>query len=388
MKVDGTTVIVSGDQLASPITLKKVTTVSGYAATYELQNGAGAKIGDAINLFQDQFLSGARYDATTEEIVLDFIVANPAGGTSAGTVRCPVSGLVQEFDGVYGVAIDYVANGNSKIKGVIDGTNNDGYLKLGANGFYTSGIDTAITAATSDIAADVVTLSTNLGTVSGNLNTVSGELDALEARITGTIDAAAVAGDAIPDAGAVSAFVDDKISDLAGDTTDGLETLSAALSGYLSANAVSSEFAAQDGRLDTLEAKTSDTIETGDLVKWDGSKYADANVAVSTAKVTSSSTDTQLPTAKAVYDSIDSAISCFVTGDSLTSGKIVLGSGDKAVETSGVGILKDSGTWSDIDDSNVPTVAKVDSYINDDLSGILTAVNALKTAIDGNSPVA
>lgn len=164
--VDGKTIINKAARLRSGLTIAKLGTPSaGFAASYQLQDADGTAIGDTINIFKDQFLSGATYDSVNEKIVLTFIVADPAGTDIAQTVEINAHDLVHELSGSNAIGVTDVQDGQSEISLKLDettaghetGTGN--FLSITANGLLLSGVQAAINAANSDALSSLHELS-------------------------------------------------------------------------------------------------------------------------------------------------------------------------------------------------------------------------------------
>lgn len=167
--VDGDTIVLSGaeNRITANLALKKLATAeTGYAASYQLQTAGGTVLGDTINIFKDQFLSGATYDASTEEIILNFIVADPAGTDAAAQIKIPVSGLVHEYEGSDAITVDWdgtTTAGKTSISLKLDNAGED-FLSITSNGLLLSGVQEAIDAAKGEEATELAELS---GKVSG-----------------------------------------------------------------------------------------------------------------------------------------------------------------------------------------------------------------------------
>ena len=133
-----------------------------------------------------------------------------------------------------------------------------------------------------------------------------------------------------------------------------------------------------------FEAKTSGSYTTDNLLKWVGSKYADAGVKTSTTL--DATKDTEVPTSKAVGTAITNATSGFVSGSSMTSGQIVLAKGAQEVETTGLTVLKATDStpatsFVTSDDANIPTVGAVTEYVEDGLAALNTAIGTFNTSL-------
>lgn len=258
-RYDGTTISSDANGLKSLLTLKKLGTAeSGYAASYQLQNGSGTAVGDTINIPKDQFLSGASYDATTEKLVLTFAIKGEGDATIASTVDVPVADMVHEYQGSDAVDVTITTDGDSTIS-----------LKL-----------------------DTSTTGTEVGTgkflsVTSNGLLLSGVQEAIDAAST--------------------------------DATAGLTALSSALTNYLSGNAVANEFTAVDGRLDALETKTSATIATDSIVVGGATGYADGGATLGkTAKDVTNDTAAESATVMASEKTVEDSIMGLIGATSVT----------------------------------------------------------------------
>ena len=165
---------------------------------------------------------------------------------------------------------------------------------------------------------------------------------------------------------------------------NGLTTLSSALTNYLSANAVSNEFAAVDGRLDALEAATSGGLS---------GVAANTNIIIGagTAEQVKSSdytlgTGTFAATPDATTVATEAGVSGFVYSKvNAAADKIVLGNDANSTKDSGVAI-KAQGSETAVQmaadsDTEVPTSKAVATYVNDGLAELLVDVNTLKNSI-------
>ena len=106
-----------------------------------------------INIVKDQFLSGAAYDAATEELVLTFTV--PSGSL---VTRINVHDMVHEYTGSDAITVADTQNGNSAISLKLDSTGED-FLSITANGLLLSGVQAAIDAAKGEETAKLAELS-------------------------------------------------------------------------------------------------------------------------------------------------------------------------------------------------------------------------------------
>ena len=269
--VDGTTIVLSGSgdtaKLATGLTLVKIgdaSTTEGKAASYELQDANGTKIGDRIEIDKDRFLKDATfgwaaYESGTTTVdgstfvlpgseststpvpVIRFRVFTKDEGTDSdaaeSTFYVDCHTFYREYDAQNGVEI---VSGNV-IEGVVDSRSEMVYtgignsfpvLSVGSSGFKVDhiqdAIDNAVRAehntaffAIEDLESDVLafasntsaavnTLNTRIETVAGNAQTaISNAVENLTSQISGVVTNADTATKAL---GAAIDSLDNNVS--------------------------------------------------------------------------------------------------------------------------------------------------------------------------------
>lgn len=357
---DGKIDILSGalEQLtvgATTYQLSAINATSGYAASYQLmetKNGETIPLENSIiNIPKDQFLSAAVYNASTESIDLTFAVSGYPTLTSI-----PVTGLVHEFEGVSGVAINYNANGTkSQIKGVVDSTS-EAFLTVGANGFKISGVSTAINNAVTSATSG---LSNRLDTVEGNITTLSSDLGTATGNIA-------------------------TLSSGLGTATGNITTLSSNL-GTLS------------GKVSSLETKTGDTITSGHLVASNGTKYVDSGMlygadntlssafGVNHANTLATEVATKNYVAGAIAAANSSASGAYIPKVTGENGEVPKFKSDGTLESTNKTVGNSTTTAATFGTANVlADEAAVKNFVEDGLSSLLTKIEALQEKITGN----
>ena len=114
--------------------------LSYVAATGSLQllDAAGNKIGDAISLPLEQFVTAGEYNAETKEIVLYFDEAK------TNSVKIPVGALVDVYTGVDGSSVKVEVSGDNKITATVKVSAETGNcLVLKPDGIYVAAPDLA-----------------------------------------------------------------------------------------------------------------------------------------------------------------------------------------------------------------------------------------------------
>lgn len=224
--VDGSTIILSGEgntaKLASGLTIVKLNTATtGKAASYELHDANGQKIGDTIDIDKDRFLKDATFGWATDSAGTGFVVPNEqTEATTVPVIRFRVftksegtdssdaettfyvdcTTFYREYTAQNGVAI---VSGNV-ISGVVDTTASEKVftakntstpvLSVGAAGFKVTNIqaaiDNAVTAEHETASAAIKDLE---GDVKAFANNTSAAVDALNTRIETVADNAQTA---------------------------------------------------------------------------------------------------------------------------------------------------------------------------------------------------
>lgn len=201
----------TSDGLATTIELKKVKTEAGFAATYELQGIGGTKLGDAINIPQDQMLSGVEFvqgsGSGDDALRFTFYVIDPTGtAPSTQVLDVPLSGLFDEYTPGAGISLSATATG-IEIAGVVDPGADNEFLSIGTKGFKVSGVTNAINAA-SGYALDQAKAYTDdaISGVNDDIEYVSGVVDAVSGVLSGAIDGVIVSGTAPESAASFNRF--------------------------------------------------------------------------------------------------------------------------------------------------------------------------------------
>jgi Flp pilus assembly pilin Flp len=148
------------------IKLVKTDATEGFAASYAL-SGANGILGDTINIPKDQFLSGATYNANTEQLEFTFAIntidAEGKITTTAKVVEIDAKDLVHEYESGNGIFVGNTVDGQSVISGVVAQTS-EAFLSVGEDGFKLSGVQDAIDTAKAEAIADAATYTDLLST--------------------------------------------------------------------------------------------------------------------------------------------------------------------------------------------------------------------------------
>jgi hypothetical protein len=259
--VDNKTIVLSGEgntaKLASGLTIVKLNTATtGKAASYELHDAKGQKIGDTIDIDKDRFLKDATFGWATNSVgdgfvlpdkqteattvpVIRFRVFTKSEGTDSSdaetTFYVDCTTFYREYKAQNGVAI---VSGNV-ISGVVDTAASEevyttkgataAVLSVGTAGFKVANIqeaiDNAVTAEHETASAAIETLE---GAVKSFANNTSAAVTALNTRIEAVADnAQTAAGNAQANAIAYAAGVADNAQGAiqkVGSAVDALDT--------------------------------------------------------------------------------------------------------------------------------------------------------------------
>lgn len=174
----------SNGLLTNIVLQKSTTTTSGYAATYSLVGNGNTQLGDVINIPKDQFLKSATFipsatssdhDADASVIVgdpyLKFVFATNSQGTETDvTSYIAVKDLVDLYYAGNGLSLDKVDSKNTfSIK--LDGSNENGFLTVSANGLKLTGIS-AITTSVATNTTDIAGLKTVSASTQGEIDKI------------------------------------------------------------------------------------------------------------------------------------------------------------------------------------------------------------------------
>ena len=259
--VDEATIILSGEgntaKLASGLTIVKLgTATTGKAASYELHDAKGQKIGETIDIDKDRFLKDATFGWATDSAGTGFVVPNEkTEATTVPVIRFRVftksegtdssdaettfyvdcTTFYREYEAQNGVTI---VDGN-KIQGVVDTAASEkvytakgataSVLEVGTAGFKVANIqaaiDNAVTAEHETASAAIETLE---GAVKSFANSTNAAVTALNTRIeTVATNAQTAAGNAQANAIKYAADVADNAQtaiQAVGSAVDALDT--------------------------------------------------------------------------------------------------------------------------------------------------------------------